>query len=263
MNKLTVLTGASSGIGYELAKVMAANGHHLILVARSKEKLTELARALKNQHGVEAIAHPFDLSQRYSGEALYESLRPYHDRIDGLVNNAGVGEIKEFHRLSMKSLEEMIQINLTSLTELCRLFGALFIERQSGRILNVASTAAYQPGPYMAAYYASKAYVLSLSEALRYEMAPYNVQVSALCPGPTISGFQARSGMSEERLMRMKRVFSKAIMTSEEVAKITYEGWSQNQAVIVPGRLNLILSWLARISPRRLTSAIVAFINQK
>lgn len=263
MNNLTLITGASSGIGLELAKVMASKGHNLILVARSKDKLVEIARGLTNQYGVKVIVHAFDLSQPRAGEALYESLRSHNNEITAIVNNAGVGEIKAFHEHNLSSLTEMIQLNLTSLTELCRLYAALFAARKNGRILNVASTAAYQPGPYMAAYYASKAYVLSLSEAIRYELSIYNVQVSVLCPGPTISGFQARSGMSEERMLRLKRIFSKAVMTSEDVAQITYDEWALNKAVIVPGRLNLVASWVARITPRWLTSIIVAGINRR
>ncbi len=263
MSKLALITGASSGIGLELAKIMAAQGHDVILVARSKEKMQEVANGLVNQYGIKAIVHPFDLAQRYSGEALFESLRRYNDDIEYVVNNAGFGDIGLFHNQNLTMLNEMIQLNVTSLTEVCRLYGEIFAKKRNGTILNVASTAAFQPGPFMSAYYASKAYVLSFSEAIRDELSDYNVNVSTLCPGPTFSGFQARSGMSDSRMKKMAGLFKGAIMTSADVAQIAYTGWMNKKSVIIPGPLNVFLAFMTRFSPRSVTSRIVKGINHR
>lgn len=262
MSKLALITGASSGIGLELAKVMAMKGHDLILVARSKAPMDELASALVKQFGIKVIVHPFDLAQRYSGEALYESLRKYNDDIEYIVNNAGFGEVKSFHLQNLTVLDEMLQLNITSLTEICRVYSALFATHRRGKILNVASTGAFQPGPYMSAYYASKSYVLSLSEAIREELREYNVQVCALCPGPTHSGFQARAGMSEARFRKMAQWFSSLIMTSADVASIGYVEWMKNKSVIIPGPFNKMTAFFGPIAPRWLTTRIVSQINK-
>lgn len=257
MSKLALITGASSGIGFELAKAMAAEGFDILLVARSHAKMLEIGRGIEKQYDVKTHVVCVDLAQARAGEALFEATRKYHDQIEYVCNNAGFGEVAEFKDQNLSVLTEMLQLNIMTLTESTRLFGQLFADRKSGSILNVASTAAFQPGPYMSAYYASKSYVLSFSNAVRYELAQFNVNVSTLCPGPTTSGFQARAKMTDNPFLK-----SSAVMSSEDVAKRAVIGWLKNQAVIIPGPLNLFGSIMARFTPVWLTNRLVARLNK-
>lgn len=258
MTKLALITGASSGIGFEIAKAMAAEGFDVLLVSRSLQKMQEIAKAIQNQYGVKAHVLAMDLSQVRSGEALFEATRMYHDQLEYVCNNAGFGEVIEAKDQNLSSLNQMLQLNVNSLTESTRLFGQLFAARGTGSILNVASTAAFQPGPYMAAYYASKSYVLSYSRAARYELAQYNVNISTLCPGPTHSGFQERAKMTASALL----LNSPLVMTSEDVAKTAVVGWLKNQDVIIPGAINMILAFLTRFTPVWVTNKLLAGINK-
>lgn len=258
MSKLALITGASSGIGFEIAKAMAAEGFDVLLVSRSLTKLQEVGRGIENQYSVKAHALAHDLSQVRGGEALFEATRKFHDQLEYVCNNAGFGEVAELKDQNLSVLNEMLQLNITSLTESTRLFGQLFASRRSGSILNVASTASFQPGPYMAAYYASKSYVLSFSRAVRYELADHNVNVSTLCPGPTHSGFQDRAKMSASPLL----LNSPLVMTSEDVAKFAVVRWLKNQDVIIPGPINFVMAFLTRFTPVWVTNKLIAGINK-
>jgi len=193
---LAVITGASAGIGLELARLFAKQGYDLIIVARSVDKLNSVAAELSSHGGsVHCLAQ--DLAQPGSAEALYEQVKAMGRPVDVLVNNAGVGAVGFFTKLSVESQMNMLHLNVVSLTHLSRLFAEDMVTRGSGRILNVASTAAFQPGPRMAVYFASKAYVLSLSEALANELQAFGVTVTALCPGPTSTEFVRTAGIKE------------------------------------------------------------------
>ncbi|HZC76160.1 MAG TPA: SDR family oxidoreductase, partial [Ktedonobacterales bacterium] len=192
-----LVTGASSGIGEELARLFARDGYDLVLVARGKTQLEALAAELRQRHGVSLTVLATDLAQPAAAQAIYDELTRAGITVDVLVNNAGYATYGSFTEIPAETELAMLQVNMAALTHLCKLFLPPMVRRGSGRVLNVASTAAFQPGPLMAAYYASKAYVLSLSEALANELRGTGVTVTALCPGPTRSGFQSRAKMED------------------------------------------------------------------
>lgn len=253
----TLITGASSGIGRELAIVCAAHGMHLVLVARSGEKLAALAEELQSRHGVSVTATPSDLAETDSPRRLFDQLSRDGVQIDCLVNNAGFGGFGLFAELETAEQVAMIQLNATALTHLTQLFLPAMLERGRGRILNVASTAAFQPGPLMAVYYATKAYVLSFSEALAEELRGTGVTVTALCPGPTSSGFQKRANMRESGLMRL------GLMGAQRVAEEGYRAMMKGKVVHVPGLQNKLLAQSIRLSPRSVVRRVVKELQAK
>ena len=185
----TLLTGATSGIGLEMARLLAARGHRLVLASRGAHRLHEVAAALRHDHGVEVHTTPIDLSEAGAAQRLYDLTRRAGLQVDMLVNNAGFGMLEEHVAIDAERLQRMLQLNVVTLAELCHRFGADMKRRRSGRILNVASSAAYQPTPYFGAYGASKAFVLNFSEALAKELEDFGVSVSCLSPGPTDTAF--------------------------------------------------------------------------
>ena len=198
---IALVTGASGGLGLELAKILAADGHDVVLVARSAEALHALADSLERQHGVIARAFPTDLAQPDAGPALARDLEARGLHVDVLVNNAGFTLYGPFDRNDERTLSDLVRVNIEALTTLTRSLLPGMLERRRGMVVNMASNAAFQPGPLMAAYYASKAYVLSFSLALTEEVRGSGVSVTALCPGPTATGFQARGGMDDSKLV--------------------------------------------------------------
>ena len=217
MPKTALITGASSGIGLELAKIFAGDKHDLVLVARSGDKLNELATELRKENiSVEVIVA--DLSLPNAAEDLFNAVQQKNIIIQFLVNNAGFGDFGFFTEANWKKTERMINVNITALTHLTHLFLPSMIKNGYGRILNLASTAAFQPGPLMSVYYATKAYVLHFSEAIGNELKDTGVKVTALCPGATESGFQAASNMEESRLVKGRK-----LPTSKEVAEFGYK----------------------------------------
>ena len=255
-NKETVLiTGASSGIGLELAKCFAADGCRLILVARSQEALEELADDLRREHQVEAVVLPGDLSQPETPSRIFKELSARKISVDGLVNNAGFGAIGPFDELSLERQLEMLQVNITALTALTRLFLPGMMERRRGGILNVASLAGFVPGPGMAVYYATKAFVLSFTEALAGKLEGTGLRVSALCPGPTATNFGNVAGSKNVKLMRTGR------MTAKEVARIGHRAFRRGRVVAVPGLQGKILVALVRVMPRTFVRKIARKFN--
>ena len=251
--KQTVLiTGASAGIGAELARVFAGHGHDLVLTARSADKLRRLAEELKNRHGISAQVVVHDLSDPNGPAELFRAIQHQKIQVDMLVNNAGFGTYGFFPRTDLEKELEMIRLNISALTHLTKLFLPGMLERRNGKIMNVASTAAFQPGPLMAVYYASKAYVLSFSEALAAELPGTGVSVTALCPGPTESDFQKSAGI-EGKLP----LFKLTMMSARKVAEIGYDGFMKKKRIVIPGFLNRLLPLGVRIGPRRLVAAIV------
>lgn len=258
MNKTVLITGASSGIGLNFSHKFAGSGHDVILVARSEGKLMNLAHEIESKYGVKAHVFTSDLSNPEAPKKLYEEVKEKEIHVDILINNAGFGLFGEFEETEMSKELDMIQVNITALTELSKYFGKEMVMRTSGQILNVASTAAFQPGPLMAVYYATKAYVLSLSEALANEWAPHGVKVSALCPGAT------RTGFSDAAELQSSKLFQSGVMSVEDVVE---EGYRQmmttTKTVIVPGMKNRILTQSIRFMPRKMVTSIVRKVQER
>ncbi|MCC2678088.1 MAG: short-chain dehydrogenase/reductase [Pseudobdellovibrio sp.] len=251
----TLLTGASSGIGYELAQVFAAHGHNLILVARSEQKLKELKIQLEKEFTLsksEVVA--LDLSKPDSAEKLFEITESKGWTVDILVNNAGFGDHGAFVKSDLKKNQEMIDLNILTLTKLCHLYLPKMIQNRNGKILNVASTASFQPGPLMSVYYATKAYVLHFTEGLHEELQGTGVTAMALCPGATASGFQAAANLSNVALLDTLK-----IPTSKDVAEYAYVALKKNKVVAIHGKLN----WLFAVSAGFLPRAIVRKVAKK
>ena len=240
-----LITGASSGLGLEFAELFARDGWRPVLVARSGDKLHALAADLTTRYGVEAVAIPLDLAQAGSAERLFDEVERRQIAVDALVNNAGFATFGLFAETSLGEEREELQLNVVTLTELTKLFLKPMLARNRGRIMNVSSSAAFQPGPFMAVYYATKAYVLSFSEALSAELEGTGVSVTCLCPGPTESGFQDRANMGASGLFKTLRV-SKAA----SVARAGYRAMMRGKRLVIPGRMNQIVAFLPRLSPR-------------
>jgi short-subunit dehydrogenase len=255
--KTALITGASGGIGYELAKLFGRDGYNLVLVARSAETLNQLAAELQTQHGVRVTVAPVDLGEPSAPRFLFDQLRREGINVDILVNNAGFGVFGEFVQMPEKEILDQIQLNITALTRLTKLFLAPMLERRGGRIMNVASTAAFQPGPLMAVYYATKAYVLSFSEALANELRGSGVTVSCFCPGATNTGFAKRAGIEGSRLFKI------GAMNVETVARDGYRGLMAGRTMVISGMRNWLVAESVRFAPRRVVTAISRWVTEK
>jgi len=258
MSKTVLITGASAGIGYELSKIFAKNGYNLVLVSRNKQRLEVIANELENQHDIQAKVIPKDLSNSAAPQELYDDIVADGIDINVLVNNAGIGTNGKFTDFSTDKHMDLIQLNITSLTMLCKLFGTDMVKKRSGSILNVASTAAFQAGPFMSTYYASKAYVLMLSEALNNELAQDGVNVTVLCPGPTQTEFFERNEMIDTKLAK-----SPYIMKAADVAQAGFAALMNEKKIVIPGLINKLLAFSIRFSPRSIVTLITRFLNQK
>ena len=240
-----LVTGASAGIGVDLAECFARDGYDLILTARSQSGLNEVAGRLAGAHGVKTHAISQDLGAIGGGSALAEQIKARGLDVDVVVNNAGYGHAGALTSSDLQTQIGMIDLNVRALVELTYLYWDGMLKKGRGGVLNVASTAAFQPGPLMANYYASKAYVLSFSEAMWEEARGTGVHVSCLCPGPTVSKFRERAGTGKTRLARV----SKAV-PSMPVAREGYEGWKRNKRVVVTGAQNAFQAGLVKYIPR-------------
>jgi len=250
LTKVALVTGASAGLGVEFARQLSERGHRLVLVARRKERLDELANELGNARGVAV-----DLSEAGATAELMADIENAGEEIELLVNNAGFGLIGRFAELDAERQREMVDLNIGSLTELCRAVAPQMIARKRGAILNVASTAAFQPGPKMAVYFATKAYVLSLSEALHEELKPYGIKVSCLCPGPTRTEFGDVAGFAGNG------VFDQIAMSARDVVEIGLKGLDRNRAVVVAGWMNKVVAASTRFAPRPVARKIAGAIK--
>jgi short-subunit dehydrogenase len=246
-----LITGASSGIGLHFAELFARDGWRPVLVARSGDKLHALAADLSSRYGVEAVAIPLDLAQAGAAERLFEEVERRQIAVDALVNNAGFATFGLFAETALSDEREELQLNVVTLTELTKLLLKPMLARKRGRILNVASTASFQPGPYMAVYYATKAYVLSFSEALSGELAGTGVTVTCLAPGPVASGFVERAKMGTSGLLKALRVAD-----PQTVALAGYRAMQRGKRLVIPGVMNQVTAFLPRISPRGLVVRI-------
>jgi len=249
-SRWTLVTGASSGIGAELARSFAAAGRHVVLAARRRDKLEALAREIEAAHRCRAEIVVADLEDPAGPDALLAEVAARNITVHTLVNNAGFGLKGPFAEQDPARIEGMVTLNVTALTRLSRAILPGMIARKEGGILNVASTAAFQAGPNLAVYYATKAFVLSLSEALHEEAKPHGVTVTALCPGPTQSEFAERAGMADSKLFR------RAAMSAAEVARAGVDGYRAGHAVVIPGPQNAFGAFMAGILPRAVTRKI-------
>lgn len=250
-----LITGASSGIGWELAKLFAADGSRLILVARNEQKLNELAQLLHQQHGTESIVIALDLSVAGAAQELFERVTSQGLQVDVLVNNAGFGQYGRFEDVPLERYTAMCQLNITALMELTYLCLQQMKARQAGRILNIGSTASFQPGPHAAVYYATKAFVLSFSEALTAELWGTPIRVSCLCPGPTATGFGKVSEMEKLPFFRL------STMQVEDVARAGHRAVRRGRRLMIPGLINNLLAFSNRITARPVVLWIVKRIQ--
>jgi short-subunit dehydrogenase len=239
----TLITGASTGIGFELAKICAREGQNLIIVARSKDKLVSLKKHLETSFGVTVKIIVQDLSEKDAASKLFKTTKD--ERVDILINNAGFGDFGAFLERDWAKESMMIDLNISTLTHLTKLYGNEMVKRKRGRIMNVASAAGFQPGPYMAVYYATKAYVLHFTEALAEELIGTGVSVTALCPGHTLSDFQVNADM-----LRSKSLLQATLPTAKEVAEYGYRAMMRGQVVALHGWQTKVLIWLERLVPR-------------
>jgi short-subunit dehydrogenase len=246
-----LITGASSGIGAELAKLCAADGYDVILVARQRAALEDLALALSQAHGIAARALVADLAEPAATRAVYESA----GAVDILINNAGFGLRGAYAETDWDAEARMIQVNVTALAHLTKLYLPGMIARRSGRILNVASTAAFVPGPFMAMYYATKAFVFSFSLAIANELQGTGVTLTALCPGPTRTNFFEAAGTRDSNLLKGPS------MSAAEVAREGYDAMMAGKAEIIAGSRNRWMIWGARFAPRRMLAGIGRRLN--
>ena len=254
MKDWALITGASQGIGYEFTKLFAADGYPLVLVARDETRLKQIAEELTAKHGVKVKVLPRDLSKPAAADEIFAELQQEQVNVGILVNNAGFGYQGPFVELEWQKQEDMVQVNITALAQLTHLFLKPMLARREGRILNVASTAAFLPGPYMAMYYASKAFVLSFSQALSEELTGSGVTVTAVCPGMTRSEFQARSGL--------KRADGFPMMEADVVAWMGYRALMRGKRVVVTGWMNRLLTLSAGVIPTDWLTRTAARINR-
>lgn len=256
--KTALITGASSGIGRELAKIFAQKKANLILVARQTEKLEELAEEIRSDHPVSIEVITADLSQEGDVHYVFLTCQEKGLKVDYLINNAGIGSGGPFSEGSWDTYAKMLDLNIKGLTHLCHLFLPGMMERKFGRIMNVASTAGFLPGPNMAVYFASKAYVLHFTEALNMELKKSKVTVTALCPGPTDTAFQDVAEMTEAKLFQSKNLYS-----AQEVAEFGFKAMMNGWRVAIPGWKNMILAKTARIAPRSWVMNVAKKLNTK
>jgi short-subunit dehydrogenase len=252
-----LITGASGGIGYELAKLFARDHHNLVLVARSADNLAQVANELE-KHGVTVKTIALDLAQPPAPKFLFDQLQREGIAVDILINNAGFGAFGEFAQMAEEEVLGQINLNITALTQLTKLFLGAMIRRRSGRIMNVASTAGFQAGPLMAVYYATKAYVISFSEAIANELRGSGVTVTCFCPGATHTGFAKRAGTEKSRLFQHF-----GAMSAEKVALDGYRAVMSGRTLAISGMHNWVLAQSTRLGPRKLVTAISRWVAEK
>ena len=252
-----LITGASGGIGNELARLFARDRHNLILVARSGDRLAQIAAELQ-VHGVKVTTFALDLTTPTAAKFLFDQVESTAISVDILVNNAGFGAYGEFAQMSNEEILGQIQLNIIALTELTRLFLPAMMARRSGRVMNVASTAGFQPGPLMAVYYATKAYVISFSEAVANEVRNSPVTVTCFCPGATNTGFAKRAGNEKTRVFKQF-----GAMSAEKVALDGYRAVMEGRTLAISGAHNWVFAQSTRFAPRKMVTAISRWVSQQ
>lgn len=256
MTKTVLITGSSSGIGKEFAKIFAKKGDNVILVARSEDKLKEIKNHLNKKYGSNVIYYVKDLTAENSVKELYDVVTSDGYQVDYLINNAGFGSNHAYIDTDYKIHEDMVKLNILSLMELCHCFGKDMCEQKSGKILNVASIAAFSAGPYMSVYYASKAFVLSFSEALAEEFSAHGVSVTCLCPGPTETNFGTVSDFGKSNAFRYL-----GVAKASDVAKIGYKAMMKEKSLALCGFKIKFMAFLTRITPRSINTKFSKLMN--
>jgi len=249
MKKTALITGASSGIGKETAFVYAKNNYNLILVARRLENLKEIKKDIENKHKVSVTIFDMDLSKLKSAEELYKKVTDANLEVDVLINNAGFGIYKNFTDSNIEKEEQMLLLNIVTLTKLTKLVLPQMIKRKSGNVVNIASTAAYQPVPSLASYAATKAYVMNFSEAIAFELKDKNVNVTVICPGATQSEFGDTAGFGKNK-------FYNNIPTAKSLAEFIYKSMKAKKTNVIHGFKNKFLAFSNRFAPRKMTTYI-------
>lgn len=252
-----LITGASTGIGREFAHLAAQDGYDLVLVARSESNLESVAAAIRQKFGKNVSIVVKDLSKPGIPREVFSAIENSASDVDVLINNAGFGLVGKFWELGEQEQVDMVELNVTALTHLSRLFLPSMIQRRRGQIMNIASTAAFQPGPLMSVYYATKAYVLSFSEAIHNEAKDFGVTVTCLCPGPTRTEFDKRAGSTNTKLFEGGNV-----MTAREVAEIGWQGMKRGKALVIPGTLNRLMAFGTRFAPIQFTASMARKMQQ-
>lgn len=254
----TLITGASSGIGYEMAKILSGKGHNLVLVSRNEELLCQVARELNEISDI--IVMPYDLSTPNAANAIHQECRRLGLRVDTLINNAGFGKFGENMDLDVQTVESMLGLNITTLTSMCNLFSKDMKEKGRGTILNVASTAAFAPIPYLSAYAASKTYVKYFSQALREELKNYNIRVTCMLPGATSTRFHEVAFNERDQ----KLFFRQPLMSAREVAEAGIEAMEKGKRTVVPGPFNRMVRLTAGLIPSSTLASLIRYLaNQQ
>lgn len=251
-----LITGASSGIGYEIAKLYANDGYNLVLVARNLDNLKKVKSEL-SKYKIDIKILSLDISKGCDIEKLFNYIEEKEIMVSTLINNAGIGSFGDFKNINWEKEEALLDINIKALTRLTKYFLPKIIESKNGGVLNVASTAAFCSGPRMAAYYASKAYVLNLTEAIYEECKESGIKVACLCPGPVKTDFQDKAGIKKSKAAK------KYLMDAETVAKIAYKEFNNGKVIIIPGLKNKLLVIINKFLPRSISRNIILRTNKK
>ena len=252
-----IITGASAGIGREFARICARDGYDPVLIARSESQLQSLAAEIHQRTNRTVVVLPMDLSRPSAPHEVFQEVTRAGLSVEVLINNAGFGLLGRFWEVDESQQVDMIQVNITALTHLTRLFLPGFIKRRHGSILNVASTAAFQPGPLMSVYYATKSYVVSFSEAIHNEARDHGVTVTCLCPGPTKTEFQKRAGASNTKLFNSGLFMDPAI-----VAEIGWNAMKAGKPLVIAGRLNATMAFLTRFAPIQFAASMARRVQE-
>jgi uncharacterized protein len=248
---IAVITGASTGLGREFARLCARDGYDIVLIARSRPQLEALAAEIQQDTSRTARVIEKDLSIPDAAREVFDELTSAGLNVELLINNAGFGLVGRFWELDEEQQMRMVQLNVGALTHLTRLFLPGFVQRRRGQILNIASTAAFQPGPLMAVYYATKAYVVSFSEAMHNEVRDYGITITALCPGPTKTEFDKRAGGTNTKLLKGRNV-----MDANAVAQIGLAAVRAGKPLVIAGRINAVMAFLTRFAPRQFAASM-------
>lgn len=259
-DRYALITGASSGIGYEFANLLAKDGMNLIITSRNETRLKEVKTEIENKYQIRVKVLPKDLSNPKAPSEIFFELEKEGITVDILVNNAGFNVYGMFSETNLQKELEMIQVHITSLTHLTKLFLKKMLENKTGKILNVASIAAFPPGPLVSVHFASRAYVLHFSEALANELQGTGVSVTCLCPGPTESAFYKRANMRNVRLATGKPI---RLMDARTVAEVGYKALKKGKTVAIPGFRNKLLALFARFAPRKVVTKIVRWLMER
>lgn len=258
MNKSALITGASGGLGLEMARIFAREGYDLVLVARREDKLVALKSELEAAYRIKAAVFAKDLSQKDAANEVFSFTEARGILVDILVNNAGFGDYGPFTERAWQKQYEMVQLNITALMQLTHCYLKPMLARQSGKILNIASVASFQPGPLMSVYYATKAFVLSFTEALSVELRHSGITVTALCPGPTKTGFEEKAELNESGLFKNLKT-----ATAKEVAEYGYRQMQKNRVIAIQGFRNRSMLFMGKLAPRKLVRRFVYGIQKR